>query len=195
MVQIVAGSHPALYSRLRYLFASGALVIVVFAASYFNNLLLLNATAYKFTASVICSASLKLPGYCFPVLHASINFGKASEVSCTWFRLSVFTLTGASIFLPEMICGFCTLKPARILPLSPTNIIPSCGNSLLSLNNSIGVCGRIPPSYQHRSTGGLLPFAGYLKRTMLAMGKEKSLAIRYGTGSCMPQTWLRLGSI
>src|SRR5258705_12781008 len=153
------------------------------AASYLNNLFALNEAAYKLTASVRYSASEKLPGYCLPVLQASTNNGKAAEVCCTWFRVSVFALAGASIFLPEIICGFCILKPANILPLSPTNIIPSCGNSLLSADSSAGIGGRIPPSYQHRSTGGLLPFAGYLKRTVLAIGNEKSLLIRYGTGS------------
>src|SRR6266404_1008020 len=100
---IVAGSQPVLYSRFKYLFASGTLVIVRFAASYFKRRFVLNATAYKFTASVRCSASEKLPGYCLPVLHASTNNGKASEVCCTWFRLSMFALTGLSIFLPEII--------------------------------------------------------------------------------------------
>src|SRR6476469_6379751 len=91
--------------------------------------------------------------------------------------LSVSALAGSSIFFPEMIFGACTLNPANILPLSPTNIIPSGGNSLLSFSNSIGIGGRIPPSYHTRSTAGLDPFAGYLNRTELAIGNEKLFAI------------------
>src|SRR6266487_5799558 len=109
-----AGSHPDLYSRDKYLFASGTLAMVRFAASYFKRCFDLNATAYRFTASVKYSASEKLPGYCLPVLQASTNNGKACEVCCTWFRLSLFALASLSIFVPEIICGSCTLKPAKI---------------------------------------------------------------------------------
>src|SRR6185436_10264224 len=78
--QTTSGSHPFLYSRFNHLLASGTLVIVSFDASYFNNLFVLNARAYKLIASVIGSASRKLPAYCLPVLQASTNCGKASEV-------------------------------------------------------------------------------------------------------------------
>jgi hypothetical protein len=56
-----------------------------------------NATAYKLIASVRCSASEKLPGYCFPVLHALTNNGRASEVFCTWSRFSGFALAGRKV--------------------------------------------------------------------------------------------------
>src|SRR5579863_8907937 len=85
-----------------------------------------------------------------------------------------------SIRVPERICGLSTLKPQRILPLSPTNIIPSGPNSLFCTSSSSGMAGRIPPSYQIRSTGGREPFAGYLKRTEQAVGKEKSFWIWKG---------------
>src|SRR5450432_4272618 len=102
-----AGSHPVLYSLSRYLFASGTFVIFKVAASYFNKWPVLNATAYKLMASVMCSASEKLPGYCFPVLQASVNNDNAAVVLSTWLRASAATApAGASIFLPEMICGF-----------------------------------------------------------------------------------------
>ena len=47
-------------------------------ASYLNNLCVLNAAAYKLTASVKYSASEKLPGYCLRVLHAWTNNGNAA---------------------------------------------------------------------------------------------------------------------
>src|SRR5487761_2000594 len=100
---MVAGSQPSLYARDKYLFASGTLVIITFAASYCNIRLVLSATAYKLIASVRGSASEKLPGYCFPVLHASTNNGNAWEVCCTWLLVSVFALAGLSIFFPEII--------------------------------------------------------------------------------------------
>src|SRR5207244_4367467 len=139
------------YSRLKYLFASGTLVIFRLAASYFNKRFDLNAAAYRFTASVRYSASEKLPGYWLPVFTALTNRDNAFDARCSSFPVSVFAVF--SIFLPDIICGSCTLKPANIFPLSPTNIIPSSGNSLPSLVNSSGIGGRIPPSYQYKSTG------------------------------------------
>jgi hypothetical protein len=58
---MVLGSQPVLYSRARYLLASGTFVICLLAASYFNKRPALNEAAYKLTASVSASASTKLP--------------------------------------------------------------------------------------------------------------------------------------
>src|ERR1017187_8240377 len=83
--------------------------------------------------------------------------------------------------------GLTSWKPARILPLLPTNIMPSASSSWLSISNSGGVGGRIPPSYQNRSSAGLSPREGYLKRTELAVGKEKSFCTLKGTPSLNSQ--------
>src|SRR5438094_2947534 len=99
---IDAGSQPVLYSRFKYLFASGTFVMARLAASYFKSRLVLRAAAYKLIASVMYSASGKFPGYCLPVLTASTNNGSACAPCCTWFLLSVAEL-GLSIFTPEMI--------------------------------------------------------------------------------------------
>ena len=53
---------------------------------------------------------------------------------------------------------------AIIFPLSPTNMVPVAGICRLSCSSSGGVRGRIPPSYQYRSIGALLPRAGNLNR-------------------------------
>src|SRR5579863_302258 len=172
-----ARSQPVLYSLSSHLFASGTLVIFTLAASYFNVRPVLKDNAYKLIASVICSASVKFPGYCFPVLQALINSARLAATLSSWVGFLSFTLVGMSSFLPEIISGFWRLNPASILPLSPMNIIPSAGNSLFSSCISIGVGGRMPPSYQQRSTEGLAPFAGYLNRTVLAIGNEKSFLI------------------
>src|SRR5205085_7902995 len=62
--------------------------------------------------------------------------------------------------------GFSLRKPPRILPLSPTNNIPSGGNTLPSASSSSGFAGFIPPSYQNRSNAGSVAWLGNLKRTM-----------------------------
>ena len=144
------GPNPARYSRFRYLFASGTLVICLPAASYFNKRPALNEAAYKLTASVRNSASLKLPGYCFPLLQESANKVKALTI----LSGSLGCVGWEAGFFCESRRGFCILNPASILSLSPTNIIPSAGNSSLFSINSAGSCGLMPPSYQHRSTAG-----------------------------------------
>src|SRR6516162_4227711 len=125
------------------------------------------------------SASLKFPGYCLPDLQAS---AKRESAACVLSSRDCFSgAADGCILVPEIICGFWILKPARIFPLSPTNIIPSASKSLFSSSNSCGMGGRMPPSYQQRSTGGLDPLAGYLNLTQLAKGKEKLLLISSGT--------------
>src|SRR6185312_1617096 len=191
---MVFGSQPVLYSRDKYLFAFGILVICLLAASYFNKCPDRKAIAYKLMASVSASASMKLPGYCLPLLQESANNCNNETILLCSYDCSGGVFVFTSFFLWKRR-GFCTLNPARILPFSPTNIIPSAGNSSLIAINSSGRAGRMPPSYQHRSTGGLPPLAGYLNLTEQAIGNEKSFRTWKGTTPLMSIKWLRFGSI
>src|SRR3954462_5767987 len=97
-----ARSHPFLYYMSRHLFASGTLVIFWFSASYFKVRPVLNDTAFNSIASVICSASLKLPGYCWPVLHAFTKRDSAAAVLSSWLGFFSIDVAGISNFIPEM---------------------------------------------------------------------------------------------
>src|ERR1035441_7615755 len=94
-----------------------------------------------------------------------------------------------------MRLGLSTWKPARILPLSPTNIMASAWTSWRSSSSSGGVGGRRPPSYQMRSTAPRGPRAGYWKRTTLAEGKEKSFFTPEAMPSVSTCSWLAMGSM
>src|ERR1035438_8144795 len=172
-----SGLQPLRYSRERYLLASATLVILRLAASWYKRWRVRSATAYRFTASEIPPACRKLPSDCAPPLQAAAHWRSPGE-SCPGWRGTgwggeVWTMA-LGFFQRCMSWGFSTRKPARILPLSPTNIMASAGNSLRSSSNSGGVGGRMPPSYQIRSTAPRWPRAGYWKRTTLAEGKAKS---------------------
>src|ERR1017187_1831010 len=171
------GPQPFRYSRDKYLLASAMLVIFRDSLSYSNFLPVRRATEYKLTASEMGPAFKKLEGDCGPPRTAAIHWRTPGEAPTC--RSCCGTDAGAAgclrILLSGMSRGSSARKPASIFPLLPTNIMPSIGSSLLSISNSGGVGGRIPPSYHIRSTAGLLPLAGYLKRTVQAVGKEKSL--------------------
>src|SRR5258708_8917083 len=98
-----ARSQPDLYSLSSHLFASGTLVIFPLTASYFNVRPVLNDSAYKLIASVICSASVKLPGYCFPDLQASINRDNAAAVLYSVLGPLSFAFVATSIFFPQIL--------------------------------------------------------------------------------------------
>src|SRR5580704_17372967 len=59
-----SGSQPFRYSRERYRFASGTLVIFRLLGSYSRRLRVRRATAYRLTASEMGPAFRKLPGDC-----------------------------------------------------------------------------------------------------------------------------------
>jgi len=84
----------------------------------------------------------------------------------------LFAARYAFIFASGMSCGFSARNPPRILPVSPTNSIPSSASSLFTAISSSGTGGLIPPSYQKMSSAGRLPFAANRIRMVQAAGNE-----------------------
>src|SRR5262249_51840355 len=120
-----ASSHPFRYSLVRYLFASATFLI--FASAESNNSLLppvRNETAARLNASDIGPPRRKSPYVGLPPFTAS---PLTAMPSAPCLRPSLSPLTAPPP--PPTTRGLSPLNPAMILPLSPTNIIPSCSNS------------------------------------------------------------------
>ena len=67
-------------------------------------------------------------------------------------------------------------SPPESCPCRPTNIMASAGNSLWSSSSSSGVGGRMPPSYQIRSTAGRWP-ARRILEAHHARGREREIVL------------------
>ena len=138
-----------------------------------------SATAYRFTASEIGPAFRKLPGECWPPRQAAIHWRRPGD------DFSPVRALPALRWLRQGVPSSGVRESARVLDAESGEDLAlvadehhAFGAELLAiLLELLGRGRRMPPSYQMRSTAAAGPAPDTVKRTMLAVGNEKSFLI------------------